>query len=285
MPVPIKNESISEEDLISPSTLHTQPMQGPWSSEVPSRFAEQHIPQQNLWSLSVPSNNMNPNFASYAPSVLSSAQDSSPLIEGMHTPDSANRSPLFSTAAPNSSAGSSSGGDMHRRAFHSFDQTPRPLQTSFAHQNYMMKQDMSPNTIDPNTIQSAHREPSHSPSSDYVLVDISDAGSMTYFEESRPAPSQSKQKKPSAKRSRATSSATRRPVADNFVSEYPPHAAGPIRRQSSNAVSKATKDGHKRVGGRSLGMHLTEEAAARAKQLRDEGSCWICCFQRDSVSS
>jgi len=31
-------------------------------------------------------------------------------------------------------------------------------------------------------------------------------------------------------------------------------------------------------------MHLPPDKAARAKQLRDEGSCWICCLQRDSCT-
>ena len=78
------------------------------------------------------------------------------------------------------------------------------------------------------------------------------------------------------KAAKKSSSNKTRHDPDPFVNEF-----SSARRQSNE---RKIREG-KRVGGRSVGMHLTTEVAARAKQLRDEGSCWICCFQRDSVSA
>ena len=289
----IKYETGSDGSLISPHSLQHQAISGsPWSTEGSARYSGQALPHHTAWGLSAPSTTLNTNFPSYAASVLSSAHDSSPLPDGISTPDSA-RSPMFSNAAPNSAtgstngatAGSSNGGDPHQRAYSSFDHTPRPLQTSFQHNNFLVHQDVSPQNllIDPTPMHQLNREPSHSPLSDYILVDRPDAMvpmAPTAIESQ--APQSKAPKKSTMKRPRVASTGKARQEPDNFVSEYPTHTTGPIRRQSSSAA-KVAKDGKGRVGGRSVGMHLTEEAAARAKQLRDEGSCWICCFQRDSV--
>jgi len=68
-----------------------------------------------------------------------------------------------------------------------------------------------------------------------------------------------------------------------FISEQPSTDRN-RRRPSDSMIRKSTKDGRQK-GGRSLGMHLPAEKAARAKALREEGSCWICCLQRDSCTS
>jgi hypothetical protein len=237
------------------------------------------MPHPVPWGLNPNSNALNSVAASYAPSDFS--HGSSPHIPGMTTPDSA-RSPRFSTAIPNSSSGSSIGGDSVQRTYHhSIDQIPRPLQTAFQQSNFMNQQhDISPHSvlIDPSALQQLHRDPSHSPMSDFVVVDRADAVSATYSDDY--CHTHAKERKVSQKSARKSVSNRPRQQADNFVSEYPP-ATGAIRRQSNEATKKA-RDG-KRVGGRSVGMHLKTDVAARAKQLRDEGSCWICCFQRDSV--
>lgn len=38
-----------------------------------------------------------------------------------------------------------------------------------------------------------------------------------------------------------------------------------------------------RHGGRQHGTHLQGDVAARARQIREIGTCWLCCLQRDSV--
>lgn len=263
----------------------------PWTSENPQRFTGQALPHHPAWGPAGTSASLNPNFGSYAPSVRSSGQESSPLIDGMTTPESSNRSPMFSTAVPHSSGPSSNGGDGHRRSINSFDQTHRGLQTSFPMQQGFVQQNqfLSPTNVSPqhlmidtSGLHQLQREPTHSPFSDFVMVDKLDAVPAPYA--GRQQPTQPKPKRSAVKRSRVapTNKTTGNAQKDMFVSEHPSHTPGPIRRQS-NTASKATKASKQRSGGRQPGMHLNDEAAARAKQLRDEGSCWICCFQRDSV--
>lgn len=286
-PVNIKYEA-QEDDSISPSTIQHQSFQGvPWTPEGPARYPGSAQPHHQGWGLSATSTTLNTTFPSYAGSVLSSAHDSSPMIDGLTTPDSATRSPMFSTRAPISSAGSSSGGDNNRQVYPSYEQNSRsiPMNNFQQQNNYLTPHNVSPQNlmIDTSAMNQLHRDPTHSPlSSDFVMVDKSDAGSSIHAVEDRRQSQPKQQKKQAPRRSRVASN-PKRIDPDNFVSEYPSHATGPIRRQSSSAA-KAAKADSRRVGGRSLGMHLTEEAAARAKQLRDEGSCWICCFQRDSCS-
>lgn len=277
--VDIKYEATAEDELISPNTLPMQNFPGqPWSIEAGSRYPGQVLPHHAAFRPSTTTSTFDTSYPAYAHSVLSSAQASSPLGEGLSTP-SLNRSPMFSHVAPDSSAGSSNGGDAQRRNFYSYDQIPRQLRTSFAYAN---QQDISPQhlLIDPTSMQQLHRDPSHSPLSDFVMIEQSDVLPSNHIEDHRYC--QSKQKKAVMKRPRVVTANNSRQESDNFVSEYPSRTPGPIRRQSSSAA-KIAKDNSRRVGGRSPGMHLNEEAAARAKQLRDEGSCWICCFQRDSV--
>ena len=280
----IKYEHATEQTLTSPSLAQHQAFAGPpWSTEAALRYQAQALPHHAAWGPVNTPSALNTNQTSYAPSVLSSAQDSSPLIDGIATPESASRSPMFSNLAPNSAANSSNGGDPHQISFQSFsNQTPRQIQTTFQPQNVYPQQDISPQSlmIDPTSMHQLHRDPSPSTFSDFVLIDKDEVSPTTHLADHHT--SQAKQKKSTMKRPRVASTSKVRQEPDNFVSEHPARAAGPIRRQSSSAA-KIAKDNAKRVGGRSLGMHLTEEAAARAKQLRDEGSCWICCFQRDSV--
>jgi hypothetical protein len=164
------------------------------------------------------------------------------------------------------------------RVYHqSIDQTPRPLRTGLHHHNFLSHQhNISPQNllIDPISMQPLRRDPSHSPMSEYVLVEKNDAESAIFVEDHQPP--QAKEKKTTFKTSRKSTSTRARPDSDPFVSEF--HSA---RRQSNDKKARDAK----RVGGRSVGMHLPTDVAARAKQLRDEGSCWICCFQRDSVSA
>ncbi|KIW03298.1 uncharacterized protein PV09_05510 [Verruconis gallopava] len=281
----VKYELPAEEDALSVPPLSTQPSSATWSLEAPHRFAGSSFAQNSAWNSHAASNALNSIAASYAPSVLS--HDSSPHVEGITTPDSS-RSPMFSQAVPSSSSASSSGAADHRNHLYNqtFDQTPRLIQTAFVNTEYVNQDyNISPQSlfIDPSAaIQQLGRDPSHSPMSEYEIIDKSEAVSTAYGDDNRAIQSTlPKEEKLSAKRSRAPTSNKMRQDPDNFVSEYP-NASGVIRRQLSSGAGKQREG--KRVGGRSVGMHLSSEVAARAKQLRDEGSCWVCCFQRDSCS-
>ncbi|KAK3080797.1 hypothetical protein LTS18_013006 [Coniosporium uncinatum] len=64
-----------------------------------------------------------------------------------------------------------------------------------------------------------------------------------------------------------------------FQSYQPPRSGGATHRPSvSHKISS------KRVGGRALGSHLDPEKAAKTKAMREQGSCWLCCLQRDSCT-
>jgi hypothetical protein len=41
----------------------------------------------------------------------------------------------------------------------------------------------------------------------------------------------------------------------------------------------------RRAGGRTVGSHLAPDKAARTKEMREKGSCWLCALQRDQVCS
>jgi len=64
----------------------------------------------------------------------------------------------------------------------------------------------------------------------------------------------------------------------------------PVEDSCNNRVSsglaqrKHSTGAGKRLGGRPIGSHLAPDKAARTKQMREEGSCWLCCLQRDSCT-
>ena len=79
-----------------------------------------------------------------------------------------------------------------------------------------------------------------------------------------------------------------------FTSEIPmshlkrPHnSILPANSSSDTRIATESvrrKLGTTKRGGRAVGSHLSREGAARAKKLREEGSCWLCCLQRDSCT-
>lgn len=68
-----------------------------------------------------------------------------------------------------------------------------------------------------------------------------------------------------------------------FVQQHFPAKDSSNTRISTELVRRTSAGGTKR-GGRAVGSHLSTEGAARAKRLREEGSCWLCCLQRDSCT-
>ncbi|KAF1983133.1 hypothetical protein K402DRAFT_396850 [Aulographum hederae CBS 113979] len=52
-------------------------------------------------------------------------------------------------------------------------------------------------------------------------------------------------------------------------------------RPSDRAIQKRAS---RRAGGRQVGSHLNPDTAARTKLMREHGSCWLCCLQRDKCT-
>lgn len=66
---------------------------------------------------------------------------------------------------------------------------------------------------------------------------------------------------------------------------FPPEDSSNIRGSNAGlAQRKHSYASGKRLGGRPIGSHLAPDKAARTKQMREEGSCWLCCLQRDSCT-
>lgn len=265
------DHSFSDQELFEPSSYSTQEsyrqQQPPWSpvdhSQVPSIGITQIMSFGSPSALPI---SYDAYHTSYAGSALS--MDSSPQARGIGTPNS-ERSPLFAPAHLAGSLGSSNSqchGHDHQH------HTPRAAQYSFS-QPQTLNVDMigigmgSQSQGNKRRRSQAPREPSHSPVSDYVMVESSDISAVS------PSFSGSMKMEPST-------SGPQSPLT--FVAEHYPPSADSGKQPSTQGVIRKARDG-KRAGGRSLGSHLPADKAARAKQLREEGSCWICCLQRDSV--
>ena len=65
---------------------------------------------------------------------------------------------------------------------------------------------------------------------------------------------------------------------------FPAEDSSNNRMSSGLAQRKHSSGSGKRLGGRPIGSHLAPDKAARTKQMREEGSCWLCCLQRDSCT-
>jgi hypothetical protein len=254
------DHSLSDQDIFSASSFSTQAsFQPPWSpvdhSRVPGIVTTQHMNFGSASAGPVPHDDYR---TSYAGSIIS--MDSSPQARGIRTPNS-DRSPSFAPAHLSSSMGST---NSHQCQGHDHQhKTPRAMQNAFQ-QNPTLNVDVSGIGMglqgNKRRRSQAPREPTHSPVSDYVMVESVDMSALS------PSYSGSMKVEPSM----------------TFVTEQYPLSSDSGKQPSSQGVIRKTRDG-KRAGGRSLGSHLPADKAARAKQLREEGSCWICCLQRDSV--
>jgi hypothetical protein len=264
------DNSLSDQEIFSASSFSTQAsyQQPPWSpvdhSRVPSIGITQHMSFGSASALPVSHDAYR---TSYAGSVLS--MDSSPQARGIGTPNS-ERSPLFAPAHLSGSMGST---NSHQCQGHDHQhETPRAMQQPFQ-QTRTLNVDVigigmgSQSQGNKGRRSQAPREPTHSPVSDYVMVESVDISAVS------PSFSGFMKAEPST-------SAPRSPVT--FVTEQYPLVSDSGKQASNQGVIRKTREG-KRAGGRSLGSHLPADKAARAKQLREEGSCWICCLQRDSV--
>lgn len=277
-----KIEHTSEDELISPSSLSVQTSQDPWSPAGQPRFLGQARPHHVPWG---PADSLGTGAGSYPPSALSPSP--SPLIEGFRTPDST-KSPMFTNAHLYGSSAASSGGDSSQVYFQDFQQqTPMAPQVGFQHATYGNQyNDLAgitapPQTqmLDQNAGHKLNREPTYSPIEDFVVVDYNDV-LPTSMANPHTTPTV---KQPPHKVSKKSTSSKARHEKTVFIPEGYPLSADANRRRANELARQRHRDS-KRAGGRSVGMHLNADSAARAKQLREEGSCWICCLQRDSVS-
>jgi hypothetical protein len=216
----------------------------------------------------------------YAQSVFS-WESSSPRVPPIHTPGSS-RSPVSSHANLSQGGRSPTNGLGHITAPHSIDKTPRPSQTQFKQkQNRNPSFDFTkPETSPPPTStgralsidRSSNADAPNSPASDFVWVN--DHGS---YKDNSPTPVD-------AKPFINPSPTTLQPPQTVFVAQLFSPADDRSNRPASSNDRAIRRASGKRAGGRSLGMHLPPDKAARAKQLREEGSCWLCCLQRDSCT-
>ena len=265
----IRFDSLPQDEPVSASSLSTQASLEPWSI-VGQRYAgvagshDTHLlglAAEETYNTSYP-----------ASISVVSLESSSPHHPGINTPSSSTRSPSFAhtnlqqPTSPRTSDGGGLGSHGYGR---DQDHTPRLAQNSFnhAHQgslsyNIQGLGSLSQQATKRKRNDHAHREPTKSPfsSSEYVIV-----------ESNAKSPSKSKRMEPSPS------------VSTIFVSEqYPPLTEDNKLRRSGGLGTRKSGNGRK-SGGRSLGMHLAPEKAAKAKDLRSDGACWICCLQRDSV--
>jgi len=74
----------------------------------------------------------------------------------------------------------------------------------------------------------------------------------------------------------------KQPQTPIFVQQHFPAKDSSNTRITTESVRRTL--GNTKRGGRAVGSHLSTEGAARAKKLREEGSCWLCCLQRDSCT-
>jgi hypothetical protein len=209
---------------------------------------------------------------SYPASVsVMSLDSSSPQPQGIHTPSST-RSPSFAQLhlppSPRTSLSSVTYGhdqDTPRIPQNAFNSAQQPSQSYVPIGVGTSSQPISASKRKRN--DHAQRELTNSPSvsGDYVMV--------------------SSVSKTAANAKRMDTKPSKAPAASSamFYHEHYPHPDEKRVRKANEFVPRKTSTGRK-SGGRSLGMHLAPEKAAKAKELRGDGACWICCLQRDSVS-
>jgi hypothetical protein len=265
-PPEIRLQNMSEEELVSASSLSTHASLEPWSPEghryvgIPGAHDVLYGPATDE------------PYMSYPPSVsVMSIESPSPQPQGIHTPSST-RSPSFAQIplppSPRTSQGSIPYGpdqDTPRVPQTTFNSAYQPSQSYTLTGAGTLSQKVSASKRKRN--DHGRREPTHSPSvsGDYVMV-----------------PSFSKTATNAKRMDTKTSRISAVPSPVFYHEQYPPPDEKRPRK-SNEFILRKTSMGRK-SGGRSLGMHLAPEKAAKAKELRGDGACWICCLQRDSVS-
>jgi hypothetical protein len=258
---------VSASSLATNGSIHE-----PWSPESHPRY--NRIPSADVNMFGPASDNLEP----YASSVHSHNSLDSPLFSFNPTPSPA-RSPIPAQAEPFKSLSLMSERQLSNCSSLSgvspTDQTPRPRQTAFPHAEQSRRPftatdvKPSPRLLTENTSQTISIDNTHSPTSDFVLVD-----SATDIQSS-PSPKPIKRK------------ASEVEEAHEFETVFIRHIFSPDQDYSLNHeahLARKRVNGN-RVGGRATGSHLNAQSAARARELREKGSCWICCLQRDSVSA
>lgn len=208
---------------------------------------------------------------SYPASIsVMSLESSSPQPQGLNTPSSP-RSPSFGAVNLHSTSPQTTNvGSLGLTVFSpDQEQTPRLSQTRFNQASYQLTgaglASASQHVPKRKRNEQVQREPTHSPfssGSEYVMVESSS--------------------KTAVNAKRMSSKSSKPPQSDVFYHEhFPPVEEKRSKRNTEYAVRKLSNG--RKSGGRTLGMHLAPEKATKAKDLRIDGACWICCLQRDSV--
>jgi hypothetical protein len=266
-PPEIRFDNLSNEDPLSASSVSTHTSLEPWSPV--NRFAGLPGVQDVPFAPATDEPYMN----SYPASIsVMSLESSSPQPQGLNTPSST-RSPSFAAVNLHStSPQTTNGGSLALPAFTTdHEQTPRISQTSFNPVSYQLTGaglgPSSPQASKKRRNSQARREPTHSPfssGSEYVMVESNSKTALN------------------AKRMNSKVSKTQQ--AEVFFHEQFPQSEEKRPKRATEFAVRKPSNGRK-SGGRTLGMHLAPEKATKAKDLRIDGACWICCLQRDSCTA
>jgi hypothetical protein len=266
-PPEIRFDNLPNEDPLSASSVSTHGSIEPWSPVAGHRFAGLPGTQDAPFAPATDEPYMN----SYPASIsVMSLESSSPQPQGLNTPSST-RSPSFAAVNLHSTSPQTTNvGSFGLPAFSpDQEQTPRLSQNNFNQVSYQLMgaglRQSSQQVSKRKRGDQVQREPTHSPfssGSEYVMVESSSKTALN------------------AKRMSSKMSKTQQ--SDVFFHEhFPPTEEKRPKRSTEYAVRKSSNG--RKSGGRSLGMHLAPEKATKAKDLRIDGACWICCLQRDSV--
>ncbi|KAF2433321.1 hypothetical protein EJ08DRAFT_74714 [Tothia fuscella] len=267
-PPEISFNTVRDEDPPSASSVLTHASMEPWSPMAGQRFAGlPGVTHDIAIGPAVDESYMN----SYPASISMSLESSSPQPQGPNTPSST-RSPSFATMNLHSTSPHTNLGALSSSRFNTdHDQTPRAPQNVFLRATHQTARPVAMKAPQPvpkrKRNEQARREPTHSPfssGSEYVIVEASPKTAAN------------------AKRMNTKLSKDQQPAVF-FHESHPPAEEKRSRRTADYAIRK-TSNGRK-SGGRPLGSHLPSDKANKAKDLRIDGACWICCLQRDSCTA
>jgi len=272
------SSDVTFEEPPSASSYTTQSSFEPWSYEGQRRF-------QGFARVDAPV--FGPHTDLMHEIAAGASWASSPKINDIPTPSST-RSPSFAHATLDQDAlrptASSARPSLHLQV----DRKPRqntfqsPRSSSAATQTVHS----STLTVSQNPYQSnLYLNPLHSPLADYVVV------SHASQESSGQSAAELETFKSESIQSEHVTSPQVSPQAkqDTPCLIFGPPSF-PVEDSSNNRGSSLPHRKHssgpgRRLGGRPVGSHLAPDKAARTKLMREEGSCWLCCLQRDSCSS
>jgi len=274
-PLNFQNDSLWDEPT-SASTYNTQTSFDPWPLENPPRYRASSGPDAPVF-------NQHTDLLSVHNQEVGS-WTSSPALNPVATPSSSH-SPTFSTAMLNQLSQSPKPLGSRTAIHLHLESTPRAPQASAYTRrpsSVVINQDQPfPKTTQPSDLNS---EPSRSsPVTDFVFVQSpAQISSSRSNIDQKPVVSQLDEDSKTEFTSENPMSRLKQPQTPIFVQQHFPANNSSDTRITTESVRRTL--GITKRGGRAVGSHLSSEGAARAKKLREEGSCWLCCLQRDSCT-